>query len=115
MRNYDRPVANNAPETHITSLIVQCDPGAIPGVSQSIAQLPEAEIFQSDPCGKIVVILGTATLHRVTEQVDRINAMNGVVTSTLVFHQIEETASLDLPVENSTAPDSGCQPTEASR
>lgn len=90
-------------ETHITSLVVQAQPSAVPRVAAAIDGLPDAEVHIADPRGKLVVSLETESLHQVTEQVDRIAALAGVVTATLVYHQIEDSETLDHPVDASAA------------
>ena len=112
MRDYVRHVPDDDGLTHITSFLVQCEAARNLELSKLIAGIPSAEVVASDPSGKFVVILETETLHQVTDLVDRIRAIHGVVTTTLIFHQIEETALPDQPVENTTAPEAGCQPQE---
>ena len=115
MRNHDQQSAGERTESHITSLVVQCRPQAGADIAAAIAHIPAAEVVRSEPCGKIVVILETQKLHQVTEHIDQISAMDGAMSATLVFHQIEETAALDLPVEDLNANEDLCEPREASQ
>ena len=103
MRDHTHGPAETGNDTHITSLVVHVLPEAIAPVSDVLNGMPGVDVHTADESGKMVVIVETTTLSLVTDLIDQINAMAGVVGATLVFHQIEESASLDLPVDAGTA------------
>jgi len=94
-------------EAHITSLIVRANPSDVTAVAEIIGRPDNAEVHFADPGGKLVVTLETDTLHEVTQWVDRVTALDGVISTTLVYHQIEDKNALDQPLETGkTGPDS---------
>ena len=90
-------------EIHITSIVVRARPAAVDRLAEFIAGFPEAEVHAADPGGKLIVLLETRTLSLVTEYLDRIAQLPDVVTASLVFHQVEDLASLDTAVEARTS------------
>ncbi len=103
MRNHTHGPAETGKDTHITSLVVHVLPEAVTRVSDVLTSMPGVDVHTADENGKMVVIVETTTLSLVTDLIDQLNAMDGVVGATLVFHQIEESASLDLPVDAGSA------------
>lgn len=85
-------------EVHITSLIVQSEPLRVQQTARSIDEMPNADVHRSEDTGKVVVLLETESLGDVTDRVDAIRRMPGVINVTLVYHQIEDAALLDQPV-----------------
>jgi len=77
-------------EIHISSLIVQVQPSAMDNVKEAITAVPEAEIFGDSEEGKIIVVLETANQKFVTDIIERINNLEHVLSTSLVFHQIEQ-------------------------
>ncbi|MGI9500914.1 MAG: chaperone NapD, partial [Geminicoccaceae bacterium] len=59
----------------------------------------QAEVPIADPKGKLVVYLETATLQQVTNGIDVITTLPGVLGCTLVSHHVEDTAGLDEPLD----------------
>ena len=88
-------------EIHITSLIVQTVPERVHQVASVLRDVPEADVHRAEESGKIIVLLETRGLGDVTDRVDGIRRMPGVINVTLVFHQIEDAALLDQPVVSS--------------
>lgn len=102
-------------ETHITSLIVHCRPELVFQISPTIEQMAGAEVARVEASGKIIVILETKTLQEVTEAIDEIQRVEGVMHATLIFHQIETTTSLDQSPDATRADANEGMPREASR
>lgn len=102
-------------ECHITSLVVQVVPEFVEPVTASIEGLHGAQVHTADRSGKLVVCLETESLHQVTESVDRIAALDGVINATLVFHQIEESAALDELVDTDVCPPAASNSEEVSK
>ena len=99
MRNHRHALEDSGSSTHITSLVVHARPGLASQLSGKISALTEVDVHTTDQNGKLVVLMETNTLGRVTELIEQINAMDGVVGATLVYHQIEDSAALDQPVD----------------
>lgn len=76
-------------ELHISSLVVQVQPAVIEAVSRVIATLEGAQVHAASPFGKLVVTLETASEAGILERITDINGIEGVLTATLVFHQVE--------------------------
>jgi len=78
-----------ATELHISSLIVQTKPEHLARLCTEIAALPGAEIHDTTPTGKIVVLLESASEGEISDRLTSIHAMDGVITATLVYHQVD--------------------------
>lgn len=77
-------------EIHISSLLVHCHAGQLPSIASAIDGLPEAEVQASDPCGKLIVTLETGSETALRDRLDAIRCLSGVLTTSLVFHQVEQ-------------------------
>lgn len=77
-------------EVHISSLIVHTRPEHLQGVKQTIEALAVAEIYGESENGKLIVVLETAQQGYITDTIDKINGLENVLNTALVFHQIEE-------------------------
>jgi nitrate reductase NapD len=76
-------------ELHISSLVVQVQPAVVDAVRRAIGALQGAEVHAASPFGKLVVTLETASEAGILQRITDINALEGVLTATLVFHQVE--------------------------
>ncbi|MBP7065040.1 chaperone NapD [Ferrovibrio sp.] len=81
-------------ESHISSLVVHVRPEHEAVLRHRIAQIPEAEIHSPAGAAKLVVVLETADQHGITQHLETIQAMQGVLAATLVYHQIEPATDL---------------------
>ena len=88
-------------EVHITSLVLQAEPASVRQVAPVLRDIPGAEVHRAEDSGKIVVLLETPSLHEVTDRVDAMRRVPGVINVTLVYHQIEDAALLDQPITSS--------------
>ena len=86
-------------QTHFSSVVVQTSPERLDEVADSIGRLAHAEVNSTDPDGKLVALFETPSLYQVTERIDEISRMPGVITATLVFHQIEDNQLLDEQID----------------
>lgn len=59
-------------------------------VKAQINALPQAEVYGESHVGKLVVVLETPSHREVTGIIDTINAFEYVLTTFLVFHQVEQ-------------------------
>lgn len=81
-----------ASEYHISSLVVQCQPSAEPAVFKAIAALDGAEVHAQTPEHKLVVTLESRDGQMIQSLVDAIRALNGVLSTMLVYQQVEPIA-----------------------
>ncbi|QLE84194.1 MULTISPECIES: chaperone NapD [Shewanella] len=76
-------------EYHVTSLVVHAAPKALVEVKHNIDVLPGTEIHAVTDEGKLVVTLEGETQASILDNVEAINALTGVLSSSLVYHQVE--------------------------
>lgn len=84
-------------EVHISSLVVHCSPEHLTKIKSQIEAFNDAEIYGDSLEGKIVVVLETENQGFITDTIEAINNLPNVLSTVLVYHQIE--TSLD---ENKT-------------
>ncbi|MGM3388374.1 chaperone NapD [Stutzerimonas stutzeri] len=73
---------------HIASLVVHCRPELIEAVKGNLVLLPEIELHQQSPAGKIVVVIEAEHEHRILETIDRIQQIPGVLNAALIYHEL---------------------------
>lgn len=76
-------------EAHISSLLVRVSPEHLNTTKKLIEEFEEAEIYGVNEVGKIVVVLETETQGFITDVIEKINNMPGVLGATMVYHQID--------------------------
>lgn len=76
-------------ELHISSLLVHARPAAMAEVQAALAALAGVEVHGASPAGKLVVTLETASEGEILARLATIGALDGVLSTALVFHQIE--------------------------
>jgi nitrate reductase NapD len=81
-------------EVHISSLVVRAQPSYLDTLIKQISAFDEAEVCGSNPEGKIVVVVETSQQKFVSEIIDKINAFEGVLSTSLIFHQVDDQKSL---------------------
>lgn len=84
-------------EVHISSLVVLTKPDQMQSVKSSIEKLPGTEIHAESENGKLVVVLETANQTYITDVIEKINDLDHVLTTSLVYHQIESLDPLEKP------------------
>jgi nitrate reductase NapD len=75
-------------ELHVTSLIVQVKPEMMAQVRQQILLNKRAELSVNNEVKLVVVLEGTHQ-KSLLEDISTINAIPGVLTATMVYHQCE--------------------------
>ncbi|WP_417618536.1 chaperone NapD [Oceanisphaera sp.] len=85
-------------EVHISSLVVHAVPEHLSVIKQQIESFDGAEIYGESEAGKLVVVIETRNQGYITDTIDAINQLEHVLSTALVFHQIES----DLDDEVST-------------
>lgn len=78
------------PAEHIASILVQARPEVLPRVEAELTRLPGVESHGSNGKGKLILTLETRSDAELMERITRIETAEGVVSASLVFHQVEE-------------------------
>ena len=76
-------------EVHISSLVVHVSPEHLDEIKPQIEAFENAEIYGDSPEGKIIVVLETENQGFITDTIDAINNLPNVLSTVLVYHQIE--------------------------
>ncbi|MCT8986029.1 chaperone NapD [Shewanella phaeophyticola] len=76
-------------ELHVTSLIVQVQPEKMAEVRQKIMAIKNAELSANNDVKLVVVVEGTSQ-KSLMDDISTINAIPGVLSATMVYHQSEE-------------------------
>ena len=76
-------------EVHISSLVVHVVPQYLSVIKQQIESFDGAEIYGESAAGKLVVVIETKNQGYITDTIDAINQLEHVLSTALVFHQIE--------------------------
>lgn len=79
----------NAEQVHITSLVVHCLPPRLKQAVAAVKKFKNAEVPAHDPMGKFVVLLETENGGEILSIIARIEAIDGVLNATLVYHEID--------------------------
>jgi len=77
-------------EVHISSMVVHAMPEHLQTVKTRIEQFPGAEIHGESDSGKLVVVLESRTQTYVTDVIEKIAGIEHVLSTALVYHQIEQ-------------------------
>ncbi|MFB9214194.1 chaperone NapD [Vibrio sinaloensis] len=89
-------------EVHISSLVVHCAPEHLSEIKAQIESYDNAEIYGDSPEGKIVVVLETENQGFITDTIETINNLPNVLSTALVYHQIETGLEDDESNKNNT-------------
>ncbi|MFT5704883.1 MAG: nitrate reductase NapD [Shewanella sp.] len=76
-------------EYHVTSLVVHAASASISQVERQIRALEGADIHAVTYQGKFVITLEGDTQRSILDNVEAINALEGVLNSSLIYHQVE--------------------------
>jgi nitrate reductase NapD len=72
-------------EVHIASLVVHTTPARLARVAESIAAVASARVHATAANGKLVVTLEAPTTADMSERVNQIQRIDGVLSATLVY------------------------------
>ncbi len=75
-------------ELHVTSLVLQVQPDHMSSVRQVIIDMPNAELSVNNEVKLVVVLEGDSQKSLMTD-IEKINAISGVLTAAMVYHQSE--------------------------
>ena len=76
-------------ELHITSLVVQVLPQKMADVRQQIMTIENAELSVNNEV-KLGVVIEGETQRALMDSIEAINAIPGVLSATMVYHQSEQ-------------------------
>ena len=76
-------------EVHISSMVVHTRPEGLQTVKHNIERLQGVEIHGESDRGKLVVVLESDSQTHITDVIEKINNFKHVLSTALVFHQIE--------------------------
>ncbi|MFP2769327.1 chaperone NapD [Oceanisphaera sp. KMM 10153] len=93
-------------EVHISSLVVHVVPRHLSTIKLQIESFAGAEIYGESETGKLVVVIETRNQGYITDTIDAINQLDHVLSTALVFHQIENDLDDDITVSNNGILDS---------
>ncbi|MGL5947857.1 MAG: chaperone NapD [Aeromonas sp.] len=99
-------------EFHVSSLVVLVKPSRRHAIAEAIAQLAGAEVHAVSEEGKLVVTLEGQGSRPIMAAIDAINALSGVISASLIYHQFEPD---EAPIARDDAPAVPCVPPFASK
>jgi nitrate reductase NapD len=76
-------------EIHISSLVVHSRPERAPAIADRLRGMDGVGVHGGVGAGKLVVTLETESEDEVVERLHGIQALEGVLAATLVFHHVE--------------------------
>lgn len=77
-------------EFHVSSLVVLTQPPLRHQLAEQISALDGAEIHAVSDEGKLVVTLEGSSQRPIMDAIDAIQAMPGVLSAALIYHQFDE-------------------------
>ncbi len=77
-------------EIHISSLVVHARPERMESIETAIGGIGGAEVHGASEQGKVVVTLETDSEGEMLTRIDAINQIKGVVSVSLIFHQVDD-------------------------
>jgi nitrate reductase NapD len=91
---------------NLSGILVMAHPHTLPQVLTELNALPDVEVHQEDPSGRLIVVLEADSLRGETDGLRRIKAVPGVLMAEMVFHYFEDDdeALSELPPEIAALP-----------
>jgi nitrate reductase NapD len=74
-------------------MVVQARPDHLEFVKSQIEHLPGTEIHGESDSGKLIVVLESQTQTYITDVIEKIAGIEHVLSTALVYHQIEQLES----------------------
>lgn len=90
-------------ESHISSFIVFCKAEKHQAVEQALNAQPDIELHGSDNKGKFVVVTEAKHQGIIMDRIDLISAIDGVINTSLVYHQVAAVDELEDEVDEDKA------------
>ncbi|NOX43557.1 MAG: chaperone NapD [Gammaproteobacteria bacterium] len=77
----------NIESVHISSLVVYCLPEKLNSIIDFTSTIENVDVAMHDISGKLIVVLETETEQDILSVIDQIQAVKGVLTVTMVYHE----------------------------
>lgn len=90
-------------ESHISSFIVFCQADKHQAVEKALQEQAEIEVHGSDEQGKFVVVTEAKHQGIILDRIDLISAIDGVINTSMVYHQVAPLDDLEVEVNDSDA------------
>lgn len=90
-------------ESHISSFIVFCKAEKHQAVEQALNAQPDIELHGSDKQGKFVVVTEADHQGIIMDRIDLISAIDGVINTSMVYHQVAAIDELEDEIDQATA------------
>lgn len=87
-------------DIHIASLVVHVQPAELARFKAWANAQPQLELPAASPEGKVVLVTETRDQHAILAEIDRIERQPGVLSCTLVYHEVmspEEADEMETP------------------
>jgi nitrate reductase NapD len=101
MRTNKIALDNVTHESHISSLIVFCKAETYKAVEEALTAQANIDIHGSDKKGKFVVVTEAKHQGIILDRIDLICAIEGVINTSLVYHQVAASDELDDEITQS--------------
>ena len=82
-------------ELHVSSLIIHVKPEKSSSLTDGINAIHGAELVTITEHGKAIVIVEAANQGQIMKCIDQINELDGVVHTSLVYHEFEKSTQND--------------------
>ncbi|CCK75286.1 MAG: chaperone NapD [Oleispira antarctica] len=86
-------------ESHISSFIVFCKAEKHQAVEKALQAQADLEIHGSDEKGKFVIVTEAKHQGIILDRIDLISAIDGVVNTSMVYHQVAALDELDDEID----------------
>ena len=84
-----------ADEFHVASLLVHALPEKAAAVAAVIEQMPASELHGHSPEGKIIVVVEAGNEQTITDRLNTIQSLPGVLSAALVYHEVDDAGAHD--------------------
>lgn len=90
-------------ESHISSFIVFCQAEKQQAVEQALKNQTDLELYGSDEKGKFVIVTEAKHQGIIMDRIDLISAIDGVINTSMVYHQVAAIDELEDEVDEDKA------------
>ncbi|MCC5882663.1 MAG: chaperone NapD [Halomonas sp.] len=84
---------------HISSLVVQVKPQSVDSIKAQCCAREGVDVPAVDPVGKLVVLLELPSQRYIVEFIDWLQAREGVISVSMVYHHVESRLALEQEVQ----------------
>ncbi len=84
---------------NISSIVVIPHPDRVAAVQEALRKIDGVEVHGVSPEGKMVVTIETADDRATTDTFELISRLDGVLSASMVFHQLETDPETEISVK----------------